>query len=284
MRRKGILKRIQSADEVLASLATYGERVADLLDERYPPPPAPEGREAFGYRTVFGHMESDLEAILRGLVTAEDELVRRQVNVANLRRQSEELSERLYDRQVAIRRTLGGLFGPEWGFELAAVSGRTPRDLRALVEQVDQTMKLLRQPEIDPPEPAFEGGRIDLDQTARALEAELEEARRVFAALERARKAAGEALVVKDGAVAEYDGAFPWVSQTLESLFRLVSETELAERICTSVRRVTRRQVEDGEPESSGESSSDNGSQPEESSASASGSAAANPKPSDFSS
>ena len=49
-----------------------------------------------------------------------------------------------------------------------------------------------------------------------------------------------------NAAIAELNGVFPWMSRSLEALFILVGERELAERIRTSRRRVTRR-PQDGE-------------------------------------
>ena len=56
---------------------------------------------------------------------------------------------------------------------------------------------------------------------------------------------------------AEYDGVFPWVARTLEGLFRLAGEFELADRIRTSARRVTRRQAAEAEEKEPEESASE---------------------------
>ncbi len=64
----------------------------------------------------------------------------------------------------------------------------------------------------------------------------------------RARKAVGESQVLLNRAIDEFKGQFPWIAQALESFARMAGERELADRIRTSIRRVTRRQGEDEAP------------------------------------
>ncbi len=168
-----------------------------------------------------------------------------------IRIEAMELTTGLYDRQVATRRTLAGVFGPERGFELAAVEGTTPRRLSRLVDQVDQTVKLLREPEIELPTVVVDGVEVTLDTMATSLESGLQNLDGVRGQLETARKAVNETVIARNKAIEEYDRVFPWVARALESYFRLAGEIELANRIRTSVRRVTRHQaVEEDEGDS----------------------------------
>ncbi len=48
-------------------------------------------------------------------------------------------------------------------------------------------------------------------------------------------------------AIAEFDAIFPWAAQAVEGVFRMAGERDLADRIRTSRRRVTRRQAEETE-------------------------------------
>ena len=261
MRSRGSFVRIQSVEEVRASLATFGAGVAQRLDQRRAEPV--EGETAFSYQQVFDDFDRELETIHTVLVTAEDERVRKRIQVSRSARLGEQLTEALYDRQVAVRRTLAGIYGPDRGFEVAAVEGKTPRTLKGIADQVDVTVRLLRQPEVELPTLEVDGVVVDLGTMAGRLETELADLQDLGVRLERARKAAGESVVVRKQAIEEFDGVFPWVARALESLFRLVGETDLAERIRTSVRRVTRRQADEPEKadgaagEDSGESASD---------------------------
>ena len=224
-------------------------RIADRLDGRRPPPATDEGpgEPTFSYRDVFDDLGRDLESLRLKVVTAEDEYVRRQARSAAIGRQSEELAEELYDRQVAARRILGGAYDPDQGFELAAVSGTTPRNYKPLEEQVDQTVKLLREPVVEEPEVKLDGVDIDLGEVADGLEARMQGFRAKRSDLDRARKAVGESKVLLDRTLDEFKGSFPWIAQALEAFARMAGERELADRIRTSIRRVTRRQGENEE-------------------------------------
>ncbi len=250
MRRKGSLIRIDAIREVRNSLATFGGGVVGKLDTRRPSPA--DGEPVFTYQVVFDDLDRELEAAQETLVSAEDAHMRTRVRRSHLARTSEELTTGLYDRQVATRRTLAGVFGPELGFEIAAVEGTTPRRLGRLVDQVDQTVQLLRRPEVDVPTLVVDGVEVTLDTMATSLETGLTNLNGVRVDLEQARKAVDETVVVRNKAIEEYDRVFPWAARALESYFRLAGEIELANRIRTSVRRVTRRQTtdEDGDVES----------------------------------
>lgn len=257
MRSKGVSVRLTSVEEVQASVATFGSKVADLLDERLGP--APEGLTAFSYQQVFDHLDSDLEAARLGLVKAEDEHVRQQIVISKLQRESDRSKAALYGQQVAVRQIVGGLFGPEAGFELAAIAGHTPRGRKDLEEQVDLTVKLLRDPEVEMPQPKIrQGVEIDLGAIADSLEAGKSELGAARSGLLRARKAGAQTMLVKHAAMTEFDRVFPATAATLEGFFRLVGEVDLADRIRTSIRRVTgRRGTEDDETPAEGAPSTD---------------------------
>ena len=262
MRSKRVLRPIQSVEEVQASLDTFGGTIADRLDGRHS---SPEGEgdapgAPFSYRDVFDDLGSDLESLRQSIVVAEDEHVHRQAGAAAVRRQLAKLGTDLYDHQVAARRVLLGAFDPSLGFELAAVSGETPRTFKPLEEQVDQTIKLLRNPVVEDRSVAIAGVEVELGTMADGLEGSLTGFRDKRSELDRARKAVGESKVLLDRALAEFQGRFPWIAQALEGYARMVGERELADRIRTSIRRVTRRQdepEEESDPDSTAEASSD---------------------------
>ena len=55
-----------------------------------------------------------------------------------------------------------------------------------------------------------------------------------------------ETAIRRQEAIDDYDASFPWITQTLESLFRLAGEHELARRIRTS-RQAARAAAKAGE-------------------------------------
>ncbi len=257
MRIKGVTTRIESVAEVRASRSAHGDHIVGKLEQR----PAlqnalPDGTPALNYRAHFDHLDQELAIVEDGLRSAEDRHVRRKVAVSQLKRQSDELTAKLYSQQTSARQVLAGLYGSEYNFELAAISGKTPQNAGTLAEQVDQSVKLLRQPEAAEPAKKVPGVTFNFEEVATGLEDGLEELRSTSSSLKQARKSADKALVAKQGAMDEYDLVFPWVAHALEGLFRMAGEDELADRIRRSLRRVTDRQGEEA-VESSTETTED---------------------------
>ncbi len=258
MKRKRVWQPIQSIEEVQASIYTYGSRVAVPLDLRRSTPVPDDGagegdgdgvvEPAFSYKDVFDDLGHDLESLRLKLIAADDEHVRRVIRAAELRRRSRELGRELHDEQVKVRQVIVTASDRDRAFELTAVSGQTPRNLKPLEEQADQTVKLLRKPAVAQTSVVLYGVEIALGNVADGLDASLGRYRTARRDLLRARKAMGESKVLLDRALAEVRGKFPWIAQAFEAFARMAGERELADRIRTSIRRVTRRQGEDEEP------------------------------------
>ena len=128
MRRKAVSQRLRSVAEVRASIHTHRGTIGGQLDERQPPP---SGEASFS-QLYFDYMDAELASVELNLVSAEDEHVRRLVRIAQLRRQRDDLTASVYQKQVAARQILAGLYGADRDFELAAISGRTPLVPQAL--------------------------------------------------------------------------------------------------------------------------------------------------------
>ncbi len=252
MRRKGVSRRRKSIAEVRSSLQAHRGRVGDRLEAR----PASKCAGSFSYQAHFDHMDEELAAVERELIKAEDAHVRLLIRIRQLRRQSRELTSQVYDKQTSARQVLIGLYGSEHDFELAATSGDTPRVPQTLAEQVDQTVKLLREPEGDEPNKKVEGIAVDNGVLADDLEGDLERLDTTRTAYQRSKKQADGTRKELRAALTEVDRVFPWVAANLESLFRLADERELADRIRTSIHRVTRRR-NDGEEETQPESAAE---------------------------
>ncbi|MCP3996638.1 MAG: hypothetical protein GY722_16505 [bacterium] len=199
-------------------------------------------------------MEAELATVESNLTTAEDAHVRKQIQVSKVRQRSEELASSVYDKQTSARQILVGLYGSKHQFDLAATSGSTPQGPQTLPSQVDQTVKLLRNPEGEAPAKKVGGVDVDFGVLADDLETDLEQYRSSRVDLERRRKEADATRLATNRAIEAYDQVFPWVASSLVGIFRLVGEHDLADRIRTSVRRVTRRREED--EEASGEPAS----------------------------
>ena len=185
--------------------------------------------------------------------------------ISQLRRQRDQGVADTYEKQTAARGILASLYGKDLDFELAAVSGKTLSSSRTLAEQVDQTVKFLRTPEEEEPSRKVAGVELELPTMADDLEDGQKQLIQVRTDLVRAKKVADGTRQTTSQAIKDFDLVFLWIARSLEGLFRLAGEAELADRIRTSVRRVTRRQADqEAEP---AESSSDDDSEEETESA-----------------
>ena len=81
----------------------------------------------------------------------------------------DELAGVNYDMLVAARQGLESLY-KRGGFELAHVSGKTPKVPDQLVEQLGQTVKLFRQPAVEPRSLKVAGFSVDFGVVADTLE------------------------------------------------------------------------------------------------------------------
>ena len=250
MRRVEVSRRLGSVEEVRGSLAAHRGRIDDNLDGQLPASP----ETGFSYQAMFDHMDAALAKVESELVESEDRHVRRLARISKLRRQRDRGAADTYGKQTAARGILASLYGKDRDFELAAVSGKTPVSSKALVEQIDQTVKFLRRPEVSAPSSKVAGVGIDFVAMADDLESGRKQLIEVRAELVRATKAADGTRQTTARVIKEFDLVFLWIARSLEGLFRLAGEQELADRIRTSVRRVTRRQAE---PAQSPEPSSD---------------------------
>ncbi len=240
MRRIEVSRRFGSAEEVRGSLSAHRGLIGGNLDVQRPASP----ETSFSYPVLFEHMDSELAQVVNKLVESEDRHVRQLAKISQLRRRRDQGFDDTYAKQVAARGILTSLYGKDRDFELAAVSGKTPESSKTLAEQVDQTVKFLRNPEVAEPSQKVAGVGVDLPTMADDLESDQKQLVGVRAELVQATKVADGTRRVTNQAIKEFDLVFLWIAHSLEGLFRLAGEEELANRIRTSARRVTRRQAE----------------------------------------
>ncbi len=253
MRRIEVSRRLGSLEEVQASLAAHRGRIGGNLDAQRPASP----ETGFSYQVMFDHMASELTNVESQLVQAEDQHVRQLVKISRLRRGRDQGASDVYDKQTAARGILAHLYGKDRDFEVAAVSGKTPQSSRSLAEQVDQTVKLLRDPEGDEPSQKVAGVGVDFGAMADDLENGQKQLIEVRAELVQATKEADGTRQSTARVIKEFDRVFFWIARSLEGLFRLAGEEALADRIRTSARRVSRRREQEEEKAESPEPSPD---------------------------
>jgi len=161
-----------------------------------------------------------------------------------LRKQRDTLNQQLFNRFKKARHTLENLAESDQGFELLAVTGKTPRDPTGLVRQVRASAAFLASPVADLSDPDL-GINVDPAVTAARLGTDADGLETVLITLDRERKVAQKTRQAKNAAIAAYDGTFRYVAGTLEGLFHLAGMHELAERVRPTTPR-SGRPAEDG--------------------------------------
>jgi hypothetical protein len=238
MRTQETFGLLQSAKEIRVAIDSDGDRVGGLLNEQHPLP-VEEGEPAFDYRKHMQHLKHQLNLAADDVAASEDDLVAEQIRISRLQSDRDDLVTVNYDNLVAARQGLESLY-KRGGFELAHVAGKTPEVPDQLVEQLGQTVKLFRQPAVEPRSLKVEGFSVDLGAVADGLETGAVELRGVLDGLEGARKTAEGLLVIKRKKIEVLRRTILWVGRTTEGLFHLAGEDDLADRIRTSTRRPLR--------------------------------------------
>ncbi len=228
----------QSAKEIRVAVDTDGGRIGGSLNEQHPLP-AEDGQPAFDHRKHMQHLVTKLDSAVERATEAEDEHATSLISVSRLQSERDDSVTANHGKLVAVRQGLESLY-ESGGFELAHVSGDTPRVPDKLAEQLAQTAKLLRAPAVEPRQLKVEGFAVDLEAVAGDLESRVPKLRSAIASLDGARKKAEGTKVVKDQALKALHRTVLWVGRTVEGLFYLAEEDELAMRIRSSTRRPQR--------------------------------------------
>jgi len=238
MRTQETFSLLQSAKEIRVAIKSDGERIGGMLNEQQPLP-VEEGEPAFDYRKHMQHLDHQLSLAADDVAASEDELVAEQIRIVRLQSDRDEIANVNYDMLVAARQGLESLY-KRGGFELAHVSGKTPKVPDQLIEQLGQTVKLFRQPAVQPRSLKVEGFSVDLGAVADSLETGAADLRGALDRLEAARKVAEGLLVTKRKKIEVLRRTILWVGRTTEGLFHLAGEDDLADRIRKSTRRPAR--------------------------------------------
>ncbi len=245
---------IRSAKEIRAALEADGERIGVLLNERRSQP-ADESVPVTDFRAQMRHLSYELDVTVEQVVVSEDDNSERQIKLDRLRDELEDSVNTNYQKLVATRDGLESIF-PNGAYELAFISGTTPRVPLKLVEQLAQTAKLLRDPPValrETKNPAFSA---DLEIAASHLEAGIPELRELIDRVDTSRKQTVSSQVVRRKAIEDLHRTIIWVGRTSEGLFYLAKEDELAKRIRSSTRRSKRPSEEAAEQAKAAEASS----------------------------
>ncbi len=251
----------QSAKEIRVALVTDGDRVGGLLNEQHPLPVG-EGEPAFDYRQHIRNLVGQLDTTSEAAVAAEDAHSHQLIRVSRSKDERDEIVKLSHGKLVATRQGLESLY-IRGGFELAFISGKLPTVPDQLLEQLGQTVTLLRQPAVERRELRAEGFSVDFEESATALDSRRLQLKGAIDGLDAARKVAEGTLVVKRQTIDVLHRTVRWVGRTSEGLFYLAGEDELAERIRKSTRRAPRPSEQAAAESTDEETGSDDESTPE---------------------
>ena len=251
MRTQETYSLIKAARDIGVAIDADGDRIGGKLNEQNPLP-AGEGESAFDYRQHMRSLRLQLDASVEHVAEAEDGHAARLIRLSREQSERESVTDDAYGKMVTERQGLEAFY-PRGGFELAFLKGKTPRVPERLLEQLVQTVKLLKQPAVEPREPKSDSFNLDLEKVAKNLEPCIPDLRGAIDRYRRASKEVEGSLVAKQKAVKQLRRTVVWVGRTTEGLFFLAEEDELARRIRKSTRRQLRPSEQAAAEESKGE-------------------------------
>lgn len=242
--RKMTTDRQKSSRIVENSVSTSGEKVAAKLAERAQD--LPGDFTALDFLAVLLFLQA-LQAEARRKLVAADEAHRNEIADDDGFRQERDaagadLARRIRTLRDAFRSAYGPTKAKELGFDVRL--GRTPGALLA------QGKRLLANFDPEQPLPASETPGVSLDLSlVPPLQAAVTRLETALDDVAREKTEADATQVAKNLAMGEFDDTFLRVARTLEALYTLAGELELAARVRPSRRRPGRTETVDEEPE-----------------------------------
>ena len=255
---KTITQRIRSCLVVEQTILNHAQRIANVLSERFASlaDPAVAVPDFFGLQSFFLVV---LQALRAALEEAEHRHVAKLAIRAGSRRRRDQAFGKLGSEMLGLRGFFDGVYRPadirSMGFP--AELGQTPLDL---IRQGEHVVRQLAATSSQLVSPEFAAVTPDTAGMIESLDTSVGEMRTALSDVGRDSKRAELTRVDRERAQDAFDAGFLWIARTLESLFRLADEKELAERVRPSVRRRGRTaQIasEEGSPEGEAATSSE---------------------------
>ncbi len=227
--------RLKSCAFLEQTILNQGQRVAQVLVERLAPLAA-----AGAVVPDFWALQLFFLEVLRTLRGRVEDTERAHVDEladdAEPRARRNRADSALRSRIVELKDFFVSAYKPEnveaLGFP--RVLGRTPDEL---VRQVDHLIGRLGVPDVALPEPIIGEVNLALADIATSLQPLVDDLRTALVDVGREVKEANLTQLDRNRAVKEYDQAFLGIARTLETLYRLAGESELADQVRPSVRR-----------------------------------------------
>ncbi len=227
--------RLKSCAFLEQTILNQGQRVALVLVERLAPLAA-----AGAVVPDFWALQLFFLEVLRTLRGRVEDTERSHVDEladdAEPRSRRDSADSTLRSRMTELKSFFIGVYKPEsveaLGFP--RVLGRTPEEL---LRQVDHLLGHLRAADLVLPAPIVGEVSLPLADIATSLQPLADDLRTALTDVGREVKEANLTQLDRNRAVEEYDKAFLGIARTLETLYRLAGESELADQVRPSVRR-----------------------------------------------
>lgn len=236
MPSKMVTDRQKSAAVVEQAAATHAELVGGRLTEFFSPFAKP-GAPAIDFGSLFELLAATLAAHRQRMEAADDAHTTELGDDAPARDERDAAAAALHGSLVDLRATVEGLFGPGSAGAVLALDGQTASDPVVLERQAALAVERLRTDGLTLPAMRLPGLTFDPAAAAGALDPALERLRAALRAVSREAKEAEDTLIRKNRALDAFNTTFRGVAGTLESLFRLAGEPDLADRVRPSSRR-----------------------------------------------
>ncbi len=241
-----VLQQLESTVEVESSVEIHGPIVARKHGKIHAAEleGLGEGQATSRVLDTMNLLKEGLAGSRQRLAAADHRHVEQLRQIVALQQESRELVPSLYRHLSAARHTVNELLGKGSAFRIASIEGPTAQKREKLLRQAELAIARFEQPDLQWPASEYEGFTVDPQGVARGLKVKVTRLSGVLDEQRRLRREAQESRKVKNRTLEEHKKKFVWTARTLEGLYRLAGENELADRIRPSLRRRGLREVD----------------------------------------
>ncbi len=257
-----VMRRKSLGEIVLGAVRIQRPRIVEALAEVLNPLLQPEEvLPDFGLTLeLYGR---NLELHSRRMEDADEAHRQELTRFDRIRALRDELTDRLKERFLSLRSTCTGVLG-ESSLAPLGLDFNLAQEAKGVLAQSRIVRDRLRQSDIELVPERWFTGSLDPESMAQEFDDDVEALSTTLRELIDQQKKVDVALVAKSQAIDDHDKTFIPIARSLEAMFRVAGETELAERIRPTVRRLTRPNEGEAPPpaEESSEESAEESAEP----------------------
>ncbi len=251
--RKMVMKRKGLCELVVGATRVQGPEIGESLGEYLSP--------VLGNEEALPDMAVQIELYGRKLQSFCDEMVRTdEIYLAEIARldavelEAQVPLRRAKDKILSLRYTCLGLIGED-SLRPLGLDFNLAQDVPGVLRQAEIIRERVASAESELVPKRWMEAKLSREASAQELDPEIGELRIEARRLVEQRKRVDTAKVRKDDALKEFDRNYIPIVRLLEATFRVVGETDLADRIRPTVRQLTRNDTDEQETEPEAEPS-----------------------------